>query len=290
MDKMEARLNTESNKEEKMSIDDQQESRRSEDDDREAKRQRLASVATSQPKPELMNAERCWDHVNGGELDAHEVRKARQLEVDYLNKMRVFERVPYEVAKARMRKEPIKVRWVDTLKGSRKHRSRLMAKELRRGSKCVELVKLIISLVATAQRDPESWFGWKEHGANDQIAMMHTGISRAYFRAPSKEEKYFELPSEMWRSEYPEYGRLRVSLHGTRDAAANWEDAYAKGLTEHRSARGVASPCSFWCKERGIKVVVHGDDFLSGSTRSQLGWLEKVVDKHFEAKHTVMEE
>ena len=121
------KIDPESNKEEKMSIDDQQESRRSEDDDREAKRQRLASVTTSQPKPELMNTERFWDHLNGGELDAHEVRKARQLEVDYLNKIRVFERVPYEVAKARMRKEPIKVRWVDTLKGSGIHRSRLVA-------------------------------------------------------------------------------------------------------------------------------------------------------------------
>ena len=128
-----------------------------EDDDREAKRQRLASVTTSQPKPELMSTERFWDHVNGG-------------------KMRVFERVPYEVAKARMRKEPNKVRWVDTLKGSGIHRSRLVAKEFRRGSKYegfanfsatppLELVKLIISLVATAQRDPELWFGWREHGA-----------------------------------------------------------------------------------------------------------------------------
>ena len=75
----------------------------------------------------------------------------------------------------------------------------------------------------------------------------------------------------MWLSEYPEYGRLRVSLHGTRDAAANWEDAYAKVLTEHGFARGTASPCSFCCKERGIRVVVHGDDFLSGGPRSQLG-------------------
>ena len=35
---------------------------------------------------------------------------------------------------------------------------------------------------------------------------------------------------------------------------------------------------------------MHGDDFLSGGTRSQLGWLEKVMDKHFEAKHTEMGE
>ena len=33
-----------------------------------------------------------------------------------------------------------------------------------------------------------------------------------------------------------------------------------------------------------------GNDFLSGGPRSQLGWLEKVMDKHFEAKHTVMGE
>ena len=87
---MGGKIDSESNKEEKMSIDYQQESRRNEDEDREATRQRLASVTTSQPKPELMNTERFWDHVNGGELDAHEVRKARQLEVDCLSKMRVF--------------------------------------------------------------------------------------------------------------------------------------------------------------------------------------------------------
>ena len=78
---MGGKIDSESNKEEKMSIDDHQESRRSEDEDREAKKQILASVTTSQPKPELMNTERFWDHVNGGELDAHEVRKARQLEL-----------------------------------------------------------------------------------------------------------------------------------------------------------------------------------------------------------------
>ena len=140
--------------------------------------------------------------------------------------------------------------------------------------------------MATAKRDPVSWFGWREHGANDHIAMMHTDISRAYFHAPSMEENTLSCHQKMWRSGYPEYGRQRVPLHGTRDAAANWEDAYAKVLTEHGFTRGAA----FCCKERGIKVVVRGDDFLSGGPRSQLGWLEQVMDKHFEAKHTVMGE
>ena len=73
--------------------------------------------------------------------------------------------------------------------------------------------------------------------------MMHTDISRAYCHAPSKEEKYVELPTEMSKG-CPEYGRLGLSLYGTRDAPANWEDAYAEVLHEHQF-------------ERGLRVHVH---------------------------------
>ena len=73
---MGSRSDSEMNKKEKMSVDDLPEKRRSDDEDREAKRQRLASVATSQPKPESINNCRFWDQVNGGELDEHEVREA----------------------------------------------------------------------------------------------------------------------------------------------------------------------------------------------------------------------
>ena len=61
-----------------------------------------------------------WDHVNGVELSATEVRKAPRLEVEYLKKkMEVVERVPYSFIKHRTGKEPIKVRWADTLKNQR---------------------------------------------------------------------------------------------------------------------------------------------------------------------------
>ena len=48
---------------------------------------------------------------------------------------------------------------------------------------------------------------------------MHTDISRAYVHAPSKEEKYVELPPEMWSEGYLEFGRLGVLLYCTSDAA-----------------------------------------------------------------------
>ena len=96
------------------------------------------------------------------------------------------------------------------------------------------------------------WFGREGQESGSAIVMMHTDISRAYFHAPCKEGKYVELPHEMWSNGCPEYGRLRVSLYGTRDAA-NWEGAYAKALREHQFDRGVACPCSFYeRKESGL--------------------------------------
>ena len=47
---------------------------------------------------------------------------------------------------------------------------------------------------------------------------------------------------------------------------------------------------SVFLLERGNRVVVHGDVFLFEGSRSQLEWLEKVMDKHFEAKDTVLGE
>ena len=181
------------------------------------------------------------------------VQRARQLEAEYLNKMKVVERVPYSLVMHRTGMEPLKVRWVDTLKSSGIHWSRLGATEFRCGSKVdgfavfsatpsLELVKLIISMVATAQWDRVAWFGPEEHENRSEIVMMHTDTSNAYFLAPRKEEEYLELPPELWSEGYPEYGRLRVSLCGTCDAAANWEDACAKVLQEHQFERVNTTP------------------------------------------------
>ena len=74
------------------------------------------SHATHHSKPQHAGVSFFWDHVNGGELSAIEVRKARRLEVEYLNKVKVVERLPYSFIKHKTGKEPVKVRWVDTLK------------------------------------------------------------------------------------------------------------------------------------------------------------------------------
>ena len=106
-----------------------------------------------------------WDHANDGELSTREVQKTRQLEV------RVFEQgesrgTSAVLFQAQDCQGAHRVRW----KNRGKRRSRLVAKEFRRGSKIdgftnfsdtplLELVKLMISQVATARWDQAAWFG-----------------------------------------------------------------------------------------------------------------------------------
>ena len=104
----------------------------------------------------------------------------------------------------------------------------------------------------------------------------HTDISRAYVQSLSKEEKYVKLPLGMWTGGSPEYGRLMVSLYGTRGPAAILEDACAQVLDQFEGE--VACPCSLQSREGGIRVVVHGDDPLSGGTQVPVG----VDEEHHE--------
>ena len=41
-------------------------------------------------------------------------------------------------------------------------------------------------------------------------------------------------------------------------------------------------------REKGIRVVVHGDDFWSGRIRHQLEWTKCIRNTHLESKHVVM--
>ena len=68
----------------------------------------------------------------------------------------------------------------------------------------------------------------------------------------------------------------------------NSEDAYAKVPQEHQFERGVACPCSFYSRERGIWIVVFGDDFMSGGPKHQLNWLKGIMNEYFESKHTMV--
>ena len=193
-----------------------------------------------------------WDDVNGGELPAAETKEAREKEMQYVRRMKVYDKVPYEQSMARIGKKPIKLKWVDTRKGTGEVRSRLVAKEFKTGS-CsayfsptppLEVLKLILSLVASSQKDSRAWgacdlkeykYTAEGRGAkhekwlDDNVCILHTDISRAYFHAKAVEEKYVELPAEDWEEgserqcgRFPYTGPVTQPITGKRHTPELW--------------------------------------------------------------------
>lgn len=101
--------------------------------------------------------------------------------------------------------------------------------------------------------------GWGVEGKED-MKMEVIDVRRAYFHADAVRDVYVELPEEEGEGREV-YGKLLKSMYGTRDAAQNWEKAYAGFMKEIGFKSGIASPCAFKHDGRDMKAVVHGDDF-----------------------------
>ena len=82
---------------------------------------------------------------------------------------------------------------------------------------------------------------------------------------------------------------LHKSIYGTRDAATNWTDEYTRVLVDILGfVKGESSPFSFHHVKRNIKVVVHGDDFVSEAKKSDFLWFDAALKKHFELKTDIL--
>ena len=85
-------------------------------------------------------------------------------------------------------------------------------------------------------------------------------------------------------------GTLIKSTYGTRTAAHEWQSEVTRTMTDLEFKQGKASPHVFWHRQRGIKALVHGDDFVSSSERTELEWLCKGLKKQVQTKMTMVEE
>jgi hypothetical protein len=91
---------------------------------------------------------------------------------------------------------------------------------------------------------------------------------------------YVKLPEE--DHEVGKCGRLIKAMYGTRDAAQNWECEYVEFMESVGFRRGQSTPCVFWHKERGIRAVIHGDDFTLLGNDAALNWFGESIQEKFE--------
>ena len=178
-----------------------------------------------------------WDDVTGKALDLKAVRQARLKEMKYVKEKEVWQPISREEARRRGWKV-VKTRWIDIIKGDEdmpNYWSRLVAKEFNDGAgeglfastPPLEALRFLISEAATVRGD-EDW--------EDKVIMVND-VARAFFKAPMRRDICVELPAEAGEGE-DMVGHLIMSLYGTRDAAANFQEMTSSQLAIARTSGG----------------------------------------------------
>lgn len=233
-----------------------------------------------------------WDDVRGGYLDPELVRQAREEEMRYVREAPVYRKVDRREAVA-ARAPIIKVRWVDTNKGTEEApevRSRLVAMELKSrtgdmnpfdvfsATPPIEAVRLVVSHAASYGR----------YGRGGERGFMVIDVRRAYFNARARRKVFTEIPGEDWESgDEDRCAELVHSLYGTRDAGRNWYEELREFLEGLGGTTGKASVSVYRFVRDGrvVKVAVHGDDTVCAGDKRDCEWLKKEFEKRFEIKH-----
>lgn len=192
-------------------------------------------------------------------MDWEGVKGARGEEMDAFKKHNVYIKAPVKECRDRVGKGPILMGWLDTNKGDKSHpelRSRLVAQDFKGNSGLDLFAAMYLAAQGTKAIDtPMDDRGDQILGS--QKANEGVDVRGADFHADVCWDVYIELPPE----DYGE-GMWGKSMYGTRDAAENWEAAYESFMESVGFHKGRSSPCVFIHKEKGIRVVIHGDDFI----------------------------
>ena len=215
--------------------------------------------------------EEAWDDVSGAQLDPKEVRRARMEEIEYIHKIYFYTKVFISQCHQRTNKGSISVRWIDINKGDVErpnYRSRLVAREINTYKRDdlfaatlpLEAMKLILSMAASNTLGK---------------VLMVNDASSTFFHARATREVYVQLPEEDHKPDGEKLcGRLNYSMHGTRDAAMNWQAEYSQRLIDNgfqRKNRRIvltcvqtdnATNCSNNCNVKILEQPRHCDEIL----------------------------
>ena len=196
------------------------------------------SVPPEESNDELLD--QAWDDHTGESLDAKKVKEARQLEMEYYDKMHVFDKVLIAQCWERTGKAPLKARWVaKQFKGSD-------SEEWFAATPPIEALRALISHTTSGTK---------------KKALMVCDVSRTlqcntrYTWSCVRRRRRQSRTTNMC-------AKLRMSMYGTKAAAQNWQKKVQETMATLGSSIGKASPVLFYHPQRGLKCLVHGYDFV----------------------------
>ena len=106
---------------------------------------------------------------------------------------------------------------------------------------------------------------------------MVNDVARAFFEADMKRYLCIELPAEDGGAS-DEVGFLEKSLYGTRDASANFQALVKEVMIGAGFRQSRYNPAMYWHRQKELKVMVHGDDFISVGEPQSLRWFKEILE------------
>ena len=198
------------------------------------------------------------DDVYGGYLGPDKVHIARNEEIDDYKK-NVYKKVPVDLCWQITGAKPISTRWVDVKKGdanSPEYRSRWVARDIRKhwemawfaSTPPLEVLKWLMARCVEKRVSKNG----------KRLKLLFIDIKKAHLTVPASRRLFVELPEG--DKEEGMCAELLTSMYGMRDAAFNWENAYAATYKEGGYEQGVACSCIFHNESVNSFSMVHGDD------------------------------
>ena len=174
-------------------------------------------------------------------------------------------------------KPPISAKWVRVNKGTQEApdiRCRLIARDFKpKGEKDRSEI-----FAAMAPLESEKLLFQQAMSQNARnrsrgeagLKIMLIDVKKAHLNGFVGEDEfaYIELPRGVIKE--GQRGRLRRWLYGMRQAASAWERDYSDKLVAMGFEKGIAAATVFCWKSKGVRCVVHGDDFTFTGKREDL--------------------
>ena len=81
---------------------------------------------------------------------------------------------------------------------------------------------------------------------------------------------------------------VSTGLYGTRDAAANFQKEVTIFMMKCGFTVGRYNPCTYFHKCKGLRTLVHGDDFVTSGQRRECDWFKKQLETRFSIKTKIV--
>ena len=121
--------------------------------------------------------------------------------------------------------------------------------------------------------------------------MLVSDVSRAFFEAAARRKVAVILPEEALEpGERKEdvVGILKQSLYGTRDAAANFQQEVKLMMGKAGYVQLKYNASLYYNAQTGVKVMIHGDDFIAVGARDEISAFRRHVASRFTVKDKVI--